>query len=388
MAKYFGHRARWAGGTKGSSPNFGMAQGGPVAIPSTSNYGKRGQIIPPLSAGQHRPGKSLPGLTPSSMGPLAASQRAAMRGMLMRGLLGPLNWAFLLEDFMTMLEPAKVPAPFSPGPGWTRCSAPTTACTASWEPETHWGYQNSGLFGCLAYGSCPTNQAWGVPLAPGTPTAITTAVELLRMRRTSVAPERFTIFERWRRPAGDTSQSTVSRTLMPPDVLRPPLPQIRDKEYPRPETSTKPKDRFFGPRLPPTGTTKFPDYPHVPPPPNVKEKKGLVIGPGKAGKVYGALTEFRDFADCLAKSMPGNPCGRYKNQLHKYVACIAANEAAINMPEAIVCMFTNDAKDAAIGKSNRAAREAATKNPYWQRPVGPGAGGWARPRGPGKMTPI
>lgn len=402
MAKYFGHRTKWAGGTKGSNPQFGQSQGGPPATTNGPNPyntyggGQSGQIIPP-NRGQYPRGKSLPGYgTPRSMtNPWGA--RAQALGRL--GKLGGryFNLPFLLQDFMTVAEWFSADEPVDPTsdidfaswsiPGYTsQCTPAANMCGGS-GTGVFWGY--GGSFGPILCNECinfPLAYTWPqVQALAGPPGVLGVGY---RRRLTSHNPRHV-----WSRTG------TALQTPWPPTVVKPrtitfaptaapPKPEHVEKRYPASSTRVEPRARYFGPRLPPRGTTKYPEYPHVPPPPRVKEKKGLVIGPGKAGKVYGAVTEFRDFADCLAKSMPGNPCSKYKNQLHKYVACIAMNEAKINMPEAMVCMFTNDAQDSVIGKSNRMAREAATGNPYWKRPVGPGAGAWARPRSPGKMTPI
>lgn len=397
MAKYFGHRAKWEGGTKGTSSNFGVFQGGPVATTGTPNYntsgGRQGQIIPPLSAGQHRRGKSLPGLlrTPASPSALAAARAAAMGKLAMRGLLGPLQMLEYIGNFTATWEWATQnfgvtnPNPLVHDPyGYTRwCNNSVSSCAVLIN-------KGPALFSspALINSACTRTDCANVGQYT-LPVPLDTWLYYGNRRGVGLGPS-YEIRVVWK---ADTTPSGTSNDLkwrgrktMPfPATLAPPAPQVREKSYPRP--AARPKDRYFGPGLPRRGSTKYPDYPHVPPPANVKEKKGLYVGGGRAAKIYGAATEFRDFADCLASNIPGNPCSRYRNQLHKYAACIAMNEAKINMPEAMVCFFEKQSEDKHIGGTFGHVGGAAAKTPNWVRPVGPQAGGWATPRVP-TMTPI
>lgn len=410
MAKYFGNRAHWAQPKPSgayaptaspTSPMFmGTPQGGPPA-----RMGMEGQIIPP-NRGQYPRGKSLPGYaTPrTGMGSQMAAMRAAGRAQMMRGMLGRyLGLPFLLGDFMTAAEwfAGEITGEVDPATaeaeslvdasiaGYTLTCGNGPGCVG-WESDDPWAWGATNAWNPAFCNQClnwplghptwadlvadwsPPVWNFGAPatLAYGQKTAAFTDNVRSVWRRNGTGPE-----TQW--PPVVTT--TVPKTRYLPNTLAPPRAEAREKSYPR--AVSKPRARVWGDGLPPTGVpVKTPWPPHVPPPPNVREKKGLVFGGGKWGKAYGAATEFRDWLDCMGGSMPGNPCKKYKNQLHKYAACIAANHALIDMPAATVCMHEEGAKDAAHGLPDRMG--TPSDNPFYQRPAGPTTGFWSQPSAP------
>lgn len=395
MAKYFGSRPHWAqpkpapGGpfapaeAPRSPPFLGTPQGGPLA-----KMGREGQIIPPLSAGKHRRGSSLPGYgTPRSGLPAQMSRaRAAQSALGARGLLGPAAFMMLLDWFQTStqgeVQGLNGDALNGTIAGYTTlCQKPFNSCVFG--PTNNWLFQDGA--GSLGPGTCAGAQCVNLPLSKtwaeiqALPTAPRTIVYGEKQGAFNDNPRTV-----WTRPALPAIpwpvplMGTQTRRGYYPDTNRPPKSDAAEKSYPR--TRSLPRARMWGDRLPPGGRPVKPDWPpHVPPPPNVKERKSFMVG-GKAAKIYGGLTEFRDFLDCLAGSMPGQPCKPVKNQLHKYVACIVANEHLINMPEATVCMHQESAKDAAYSLPDRMGRPR--DNPFYQRPVGPTTGFWSQPSAP------
>lgn len=178
-----------------------------------------------------------------------------------------------------------------------------------------------------------------------------------------------------------TKTVTVGKTMFFPDTLAPPDSETLTRTYSI--GKTKPiTDVIMGDGLPPGGVSG--PYPHTPPPKGTTEKKYRIV-PGKLGKAYGAATEFRDFLDCMAKNIPGEPCKGVKNQLHLYAACVAKHHNSVNMPEAIACFYGQQGQDAAYGLPDRMGRPS--DNPFYQRPVGPTSGFWSQPGAP-SMTKI
>lgn len=408
MATYFGHRPAWA---RPKPTGFSVPSGGPLATTNpnpyntSGNLGREGQIIPPKSGRNPYPrGKSLPGYkgVPSAANALERAAMARAKAfklpLALRGLLSPLAMAQLIGDLMWGGEYYATPQEWVWPTGWHVC--PTPSCAGN---VTHfqWAYSNGlgDASSCAVQAACPVGQAfnnsWPVPNEPPVVMPFFPPRDVLYLIEESPTPGIGTWRAQGVRPVNFGTGTTPvtqlpslqggSLPLRAPDPFA--EPKWREKTYPRNRPIAKPKDRMWGDRLPPRGSTKYPDYPHVPPPPRVKEKKGLVIAGGRAAKIYGAATEFRDFADCLAANIPGNPCGKYRRQLHKYAYCIAMNEAKINMPEAMVCFFEKQSEDKHIGGTFGHVGGAAANSPDWIRPVGPQAGGWAAPKVP-KMTPI
>jgi len=393
MAEYFGHRTKWRGGTKWTTP-----QGGPVAARPQypSNYGVRsGQIIPP-NRGQYPRGKSLPGYTPASGSSemreyarhrgYAANQMmtrkfGGMAGKALGKLLPGVGLALSAYDMYEWWNTTAPGGQLQFPAGWT-----VSGCDRGLPRQKYWGINDASCTGIRNFNMQNTpvlaGANWVVHCTEATPVVMPITYNRNVKLQIPVATAGNPFNQAYAPRASRTTRSERR-----PYMDAPPQPEIQVKGYPRPAILVRPKDRYFGPRLPPRGSTEYPNYPHVPPPPNVKEKKGLVFNTGRAGKAYGALTEFRDFADCLSASIPGQPCRKYRKNLHLYAACIAEHHNDVNMPEAIACFFGAQAKDTAIGRPSGIFQRGASKGPYWSRPVGPGAGNWARPGVP-RMTPI
>lgn len=269
--------------------------------------------------------------------------------------------------------------------GWTKCATPN--CDGA---PTH-GIWSAGST-CGALPPCPPGQAGGVWGSTRLPwgTAHATRLNVTAYIWTSGsefdATFRGTIVAQFVRASAAVvamPQYKVGFAQPLPDPAADPFadpfmqPAVREKQYSgtRPAVMAPPYTVpavEYGPSTP--GGTPV-DVPVVPPPRGTHEKKGLVITAGRVGRAYGALTEFGDMLDCVAKSIPGNPCKGLT--MHEKVACVAKHGRKIDVAKAATCIMMDAAQDAAIGKFNRAVREAATRNPYWKRPVGPGAGGWA-----------
>lgn len=406
LAKYFGHRTRWAGGTKSSG--FGMSTGGPLVAPSRPPGGsgggiRSGQIIPPLSKGLHRKGRSLPGFHPSSIeGRALARQAAVLRRMAGLGLLKNALLPLAIEDFMTTAEwflsekttTEPVTGPDSEEALQGDIAGYTVQCTSGpgCSGALHqWRYLDTGFSaGNLICGlprpictNAPLNKTWatiqGLASAPAViafgehRSAFTDNVRKV-YRRVGTAPE-----TPW--PPTMTKTVTVARTLSMLETATPPRAAARTKVYPR-NRPLPVTDLIFSPSKP--GGVKAPPRPHEPPQKGEREKKYRVVG-GKLGKAYGAATEFRDFLDCMAKNIPGEPCKGVKNQLHLYAACVAKHHNSVNMPEAIACFYGQQGRDAAYGLPDRMGRPS--DNPFYQRPVGPTSGFWSQPGAP-SMTKI
>lgn len=366
-----------------------MPSGGPVGRPNPNPYNKgtpiSGQIIPP-NRGQFPRGRSLPGYFRGS--PMSPAMARRMARMMMGGLLktlSPLEWAMMLGDLMYEGAWTEVPGGWTIPPGWTKCSQPS--CDGAVDYGV-WAAENA----CSNFPACPQGQAggswpttrrvWGDPHP--------TRLKVLAYDHTSGDPTGASFRGTVRAQFVRSSSAVVnmptyaeSRTVQIPNLMPFPFPspapspetrevsQPRNRTLPFPRANTSPGVAYT-PATP--GGTPV-DHAHVPPGPGHREKKGLVLGAGRVGRAYGALTEFGDMLDCLAGSIPGQPCRGLP--MHEKVACVAKHGKKIDVPKAAMCILGGQLQDKVIGKFNKAVTDAAVGNPYWKRPVGPGAGGWA-----------
>lgn len=396
MARYFGHRPAWARPKPASG--FGMSEGGPVAPrPNPNPYnqsrpmGREGQIIPP-NRGQYPRGKSLPGWAGADRARRAAAA-SKLLPMAMRGNLATRAFMEVLEFFATSQTTSFDPDADPLGlldasasiPGYDLiCSKPFQNCFGVPDPGIiPWRFGTSGstAFFCALGLNCnnwPIHQTWAdVEALPVAPPGLQYGQDYgfqQNMRRG------------WLRQSGSTEPwpqnptRTQTRTLFLPNTLAPPKAEASEKTYPRNRPAPK-TDMIFGPATP--SGVKAPPRPHQPPLPGEREKKAIILG-GRAARAYGMLTEFRDFADCLANNIPGKPCSGLRGNLHEYAACIARHEKSIDMPSAIACFFTSQGRDSA----HRFPKIFGNPDPrYYKRPVGPSSGFWSQPSAP-SMTPI
>lgn len=134
------------------------------------------------------------------------------------------------------------------------------------------------------------------------------------------------------------------------------------------------------PNMWPTG----PEWHQVKPPPaRTKERKGRVpMGAFRkaVGGAYGAYTEAGDTTDSVYKALPSSVRAedRRKNggrplSMAQKLGSIYKHADQVNVAAAVANIISDQAKDAVIGKANKAANRI-TGNPYWHRPVGHGAG--------------
>lgn len=171
--------------------------------------------------------------------------------------------------------------------------------------------------------------------------------------------------------------------VMPqPADLAPPKPQETITAQPRPRTSPKTGPRIRTPTDTQTGGT--PGY--VNPPDghvNVPNPRGVPkwkIPHSKLGDLYGKLTELGDALDCLEKAMIKRPPGpkprTLQDRLINAATRIYHNPHSVDWPKFVACVIQSNFEDFVVGKANSLANNI-TKNKYWTRPVGVGAGGFA-----------
>lgn len=199
---------------------------------------------------------------------------------------------------------------------------------------------------------------------------------------------RFTIASHWIRPAPAPTPA-VSWTPAIPARQRvvQPLPASMPESYPDPY-----HDPSAGPRPRPSTATgvRYKPSPYNPPPdkrppgetpvknlPQKGEQKYKVPDTGWIGDLYGFLTEIKDGLKCYEKNAKGlRPKGGLADRIARAAAHTALNPDSIDWEGFIKCLVYNHFEDAAIGKANQLANRI-TKNPYWKRPVGVGAGTWS-----------
>ena len=390
MAKYFGHKPAWA---RPRASGFAP----PPPPPSSGNlmpYGMPsgamdGQIIPP-NRGQYPRGNSLPGYgTPRAAMPFAASRNAAMRRMMMRGLLrralSPIELAQMLDDFMSGEGWAASPSGWEWPAGWTKC--PTPDCAGN---VTHfqWAYSDGmgTLSSCSVQGSCPEGQAinttYGVGQEPPVAMPFFPPRDVLYLVE-ETSPGLGTIRAQGVRPVNFGTGAVGVTELpefrpgasMPLAVVNPmPRPVMRERSYPRPRVAPGGVPHVPVRNLPPVASR--------PPRPGDKEKKWILPTKSPLQKFWGALTEGMDAADCLEKAVRATGAKRKRGEDGRtgQVKFLARSLAQGHGDPGVffACMAMDQAEDMLIGKVNQAATKAATKNPYWKRPVGPGFGGWGQ----------
>lgn len=185
-------------------------------------------------------------------------------------------------------------------------------------------------------------------------------------------------------PWSTTKGPRIGRALPFPDA--PPYAEIKERSYPRPRPRVRWRtynaeqvmlQHSFPPNKPPKTEVGHPPVPR-PPSTNVRERKFKLLT-GLPGKIFGALTEIDDFANCMAATTwawkkrdytgkktggkrHGNeaklvrPC-RGKTGLAK-AKCLAQYADYTNphaLAELIKCVALTNLSDLAIGRANRAA---------------------------------
>lgn len=166
-------------------------------------------------------------------------------------------------------------------------------------------------------------------------------------------------------------------TVPLPGTVTPPRPAIRGRSRVSPRV--RPQTRL-SPLESPSGNK--PDGPpslHRPPPPGTQEDKWILPKKGALGallKGYGALTEGFDAIDCMEKSVRSTGARRRRGERQSVFVGRALLEGHGDPLTFMECMTQEQAQDSYIGRLNRAVSNAAGRNPYYRRPVGPGFGGW------------
>jgi len=160
----------------------------------------------------------------------------------------------------------------------------------------------------------------------------------------------------------------------PGELPRAPRPSPQDKPYEVPAMEYDPHKN--GGRGVPVRHGQLP--------PNKKkgnrEKKGrdgIPRGFGVGAGLYGAATEFSDLADALYAGVPKSKRRPYQNPYEKAKA-VWDNWDDMDWSAALNEFGRQHLTDKAIGKANSAVAKKLSRNPYWKRPVGPGAGNWAQ----------
>lgn len=408
MAKYFGHRPAWSGGTKGSRPaaGFGTSRGGPVVpfsgngkpVPRRSGPASGFQrMVPSGSAGG--PARVPNTGTPRSAMPYAGAMargRAANTARILRGLFGPVGLALTLVDLtewmMTQPE-TNIPAAWDIPAGWMKC--PTPNCEG---PIDYYGWAST-TGDCAPFATCPVGQAVSsLSTGNGTLPGVVhpTRRGLIMCDHTSgtigTSGARYTMRHQFIRASSavKTLPQFMPATVKPrvvqpaPATLAPPRPSDAVKTYPRARPRDRPRARP-NPRpwevpavtinVPPKGPQTITDTPHPlqPPGPGMKEKKWRLTDP-KLAKFYGTLTEFADAADCAIKNIankkrrPPPP-----KTLHGKLKYIHDNMGDLDMAGFAMCLAADHIEDKIIGKVNQLANRI-TKDKNWVRPVGVGRG--------------
>lgn len=295
--------------------------------------------------------------------------------------------------------------------GWTlsrTCGAP---------PNPPWGggggWQGFTVAGVLV--PCPTHfqvSQGAFPPATGTTVPGTSGMRSLFEGPTHLTmPSRYSVVRQWNRPSPRPTPAipiipaTPAIPAVPPVIT--PLPDLaplpsRVQRAPRTQLQTKPRSYIRGrvrlrtrighgpgvrakpaPYNPPANTRPPGETP-VPNVPKPGEEKWKMPSTGTLGSLYGSLTEVKDALKCIEKNIAGH---RVKGGLAERIAraahAIADNPNRVKWdaddrgPGVMECLVANHIEDAVIGKVNQLANRI-TRNPYWVRPVGVGAGSWSQ----------
>lgn len=355
-----------------SSPQGVPKNGFSRLVPSGS---PGGPARPPLV-----PGGSYKGL--SDLAKQAAKHNAALRKMMLKGLLGKIPYAQLvqmLEEFSTWYSEDNPPiVHMPPGSGWSRCATPN-ACP----PAITHQYLPGGVGTCTGLPACPNNQLLAASGAKMIGTFVGSNVakvwHLQLVNKPLPTTWRFHIPEEWVRPVPGTPYAPWVRVPMLPAPIErthwPELSQPRDRPYVR----LKPGELVaieFTPRGP-TGGKPVIHRPQPPRPPNKELKRKMDWG--IPGKVYGELTEFRDMMDCFAEASgmakPKGPIGERARRIYEHLNASnpdGSPKHPIDSGKFAQCMLLANAKDFAIGKLSNQTAKNLNRSPY----VSPRPGGY------------
>lgn len=252
------------------------------------------------------------------------------------------------------------------------------------------GFQIPSTWLANQYPHVDTDTGSGVAMPPG--------IRWVGYGLSNIGAARMTITEQWVRdlptpaarpqinPIGAWRPYPAAMLAPYPQNAAPPEPVLGQIEFAREEVEMEAMPQTQT-QLEPGGNIKVPPD-NRPPPPGEWERKILVLLGGSPGKLYGFITEIGDAMDCLINAihagMPQVIEGGVKvpkprpagTTPQAKAAFIVNNKRFIDFEVFARCMVTENFKDAVIGKANQYANRI-TKNPYWVRPVGVGAGGWA-----------
>lgn len=423
-------------GYRRSAPgHLSVPRGGPVTLrPPTPHHGgmgdlrnapRTGQIIPPLSKGQHPRGSSLPGYyqwgspqpKPGVPTPFTAdwtgpgswnnAYKMAKLGRLAQqlGRMSPvgraLNLGFQLLDLWQQTQDEN---PFDFGPGWelfcetgpgpytdfrNGITRNATACainlgcgttgqitSGEWKPGMSVSVDYPGG---SCFGSGGATRAASIAFGPGIGEGSARRMTFHRVYRAC-----------WSRACPDFGApgdpgpirylprvvQPMPANLTPPKSRPDPYPRTTPRARPRPDGAPRPGVRTKPNPYTEGGTKNPTPVKNVPKP---GEKKWKFPDYGIPGDIYGWLTEIKDGLKCFEKNLEGHriPKG---GGLHEriYMAAQYAwlNPNKLNKAGFLKCMVANHYEDKLIGKANQLANRI-TQSPYWQRPVGPGAGSWS-----------
>jgi len=227
-----------------------------------------------------------------------------------------------------------------------------------------------------------------------------------------IAPNhyRYQIREAWQRPASKWNGSAFP-TPIPvyatpkawpmPTTLAPPDPLVSEKTspLPPPQWLTKPSTKPYevpatsidlGPPGYPPGRPVITHEPHklVPPNARTRERKMLIVKRAPlvaaVGAAYGFLTEVGDIIDAVHKALP-KKFQRGRNMKDK-ARDIIIHWKHIDPYAAAYNIAADQLQDFVIAKASKAA-DRINQSPYWDRPVGPDAGGFQQ-RNVSRLPPV
>lgn len=422
-------------GYRRSAPgHLSVPRGGPVTLrPPTPHHGgmgdlrnapRTGQIIPPLSKGQHPRGSSLPGYyqwgspqpkpgvpTPftsdwTGPGSWNNAYKMAKLGRLAQqlGRMSPVGRAMNLGfQLLDLWQQTKEENPFEHGPGWelfcesgpgpysdyrvgitrsaTACAINLGCGTTLQLTSGTWGPGSSVISdypGGSCFGTGGQTRAASIAFGPGYGEGLSRRMDFHRVYRACWSRACNTFGQ-----PGDPGPIRYAPRVVQPMPANLTPPKGRPDPYPRERTRARSRTSpRTGPRTKPAPYEQpqpngRPPHVHVPTKPG--HKKWKFPDYGIPGDIYGWLTELKDGLKCFEKNLAGHriPKGAgLAGRVHAAAQYAWLNPEKLDAPGFIKCLVYNHFEDKAIGKANQLANRI-TQSPYWQRPVGVGAGSWS-----------
>lgn len=393
MSNYFGHRTKWAGGTKNTSGGDPRSWNHPP--PSRPSYNHSGPTID-LTRANWASDRNMPARQSWSGAEARARRHLMMRGLLGRGNVARTIAELALQWMIGEITDPRAPSPDSFVPAGYRLVGDAGPHAPSelfhvYQPQRT-GYAAYNTTSAPPYGLHGQGSGITDPLPATAP----------RWLRWQEGCNR-TLTGTWYLRALMERNGSAAETPWPPKYARPvvmpslalppPAPATTEKTYTRTRTRQRPRDRPAPYQSPATQVSVPPKggqpvetpviHDHLPPGRNIRERKKHLHA-GALAKLYGKFTEVADVIDCAIKNIKApkgkgyrhNKSARYGG-LHRKAQYVYNNLDRLDVGGFLSCVAQDNLEDFMVGKANQLANNITKHNTYG-RPVGVGSGSYGQ----------